>query len=312
MIGSKILGSGVYLPKRIVTNKELAEKLNVDEEWIYKVTGIERRRYASENETLEYMAEMALKNAIVNSNIRAKDIDYVIVFSDSRTRNFPGIVGHIQNKLKIPEMAGIDMEAGCTAPIFAMQLADSLITSGKYNTVALVGVESLSKLIENNDKNTAILFGDGASAVIMGKSLEAGYINGYLRVEGKKADVLVQNEKDSFMYMNGMQVYKFGVNSAAEAYKKVVKGINFDVNKIDHVISHQSNERMIKAIAKKISIDPEKVFSILKDYGNTGAASTFMAFHIAREKGVIKKDQHVVFTAYGAGLAYGAIIFRLV
>ncbi len=312
MIGSKILGSGMYVPKRIVTNKELAEKLKVDEEWIYKVTGIERRRYANENETLEYMAEMALRDAISNSDIKFKDIDYLIVFSDSRKRNFPGIVGALQSKLKIPDMAGIDMEAGCTAPIFAMQLADSLITSGKYKTVALVGVENLSHLIANNDKSTAILFGDGASAIIMGKSLEAGYINGFLRVEGKKADVLVQSEVDSFMYMNGMQVYKFGVNSAAESYKKVVKEINFDVNKIDHVVSHQSNERMIKAIAKKINIDPEKVISILKDYGNTGAASTFMAFHIAMQKGILKKDEHVVFTAYGAGLAYGAIIFRLV
>jgi 3-oxoacyl-[acyl-carrier-protein] synthase-3 len=311
MIGSKIIGSGIYIPRKIVTNKELAEKLNVDEEWIYKVTGIERRRYASVDETLEFMSEMALKDALNNSGLKVKDLDYIIVFSDSRRRNFPGIVGYLQYKFKIPEMAGIDMEAGCTAPIFAMQLADSLITSGKYRNVALIGVESLSHLIMNNDKNTAILFGDGASAVIMGKSLEAGYINGFLRVEGKKADVLVQRE-DSFIYMNGMQVYKFGVNSAAEAYKKVVKGINFDVSRIDHVISHQSNERMIKAIAKKINIDPEKVFSILKDYGNTGAASTFMAFHIAKQKGIIKKDQHVVFTAYGAGLAYGAIIFRLI
>ncbi len=311
MIGSKILGSGIYLPQRIVTNEELAKRLNVEEEWIYKVTGIKRRRYANENETLEYMAEMALKDAIVDANIKTKEIDYIIVFSDSRRRNFPGIVGYLQHSLKISEMAGIDMEAGCTAPIFAMQLADSLITSGKCKTVALVGVENLSRLIENDDKNTAILFGDGASAIIMGKSLEAGYINGFVRVEGKKADVLVQ-QKDSFIYMNGMQVYKFGVNSAAEAYKKVVKEINFDVNRIDHVISHQSNERMIKAIAKKINIDPEKVFSILEDYGNTGAASTFMAFHIAKKKGIIKKDEHVVFTAYGAGLAYGAIIFRLI
>ncbi len=311
MIGSKIIGSGMYVPKKIVTNKELAEKLNVDEEWIYKVTGIEKRRYASEDETLEYMAEMALKDALNNSGLRVKDLDYLIVFSDSRRRNFPGIVGYLQYKLKIPDMAGIDIEAGCTAPIFAMQLADSLITSGKYRNVALIGVENLSHLIRNNDKNTAILFGDGASVVIMGKSLEAGYINGFLKVEGKKADVLVQRE-DSFIYMNGMQVYKFGVNSAAEAYKKVVKEINFDVSRIDHVISHQSNERMIKAIAKKINIAPEKVFSILKDYGNTGAASTFMAFHIAKQKGIIKKDQHIIFTAYGAGLAYGAIIFRLI
>lgn len=306
MSGIKIIGRGKYLPKQEITSADLSKKFNVTEEYICKVCGIKSRWYGNDEDTLESMAYKASLDAIKNGNINCNKIDLIIVATTSSNMMMPGISYLVQSLLNIKDCMCLDILAGCNGFVNAFDIAQNYIEIGKINTALVIGVEKLSSVVDSNDMSTAILFGDGAGATIITKSEKSKKYYSKFKSQGQDAECLTY-EVGKKLIMDGTKVYKYAVAEVPKIINETLNEANLDIEKIDHIVLHQSNTRIMSSIAKKLKIANDRLFSDIESVGNTFCAS----IPIALTEIDLQEGEYLLMCGYGGGLNTGCILLEL-
>ncbi|KUK56005.1 MAG: 3-oxoacyl-[acyl-carrier-protein] synthase 3 [Atribacteria bacterium 34_128] len=320
----KIIGTGSYVPTKVLTNEDLEKIVDTNNEWIITRTGIAERRLAKDNEITSDISSRAAMEALKDANIKPAEIDLIIVASNSPDMVFPATACLVQEKINAVNAATFDLQAGCTGSVYALITAWQFISNGFYNNALIIGAETLSKFVDWTDRNTCILFGDGAAAVVLKAGQEKGILSGYLGGDGSKADLIMLpgglsrnpashktvEKKMHYVKMKGNEVFKHAVRNMKRSTIKALEKCHLSVKDIDCFIPHQANIRIISAVSRVLGIKEDKVFINLSKYGNTSAASVVIALDEAAKEGTIKNDDIVVLTSFGAGLTYGSIVFR--
>lgn len=306
MSGIKIIGRGKYLPKQEITSADLSKKFNVTEEYICKVCGIKSRWYGNDEDTLESMAYKASLDAIKNGNINCNKIDLIIVATTSSNMMMPGISYLVQSLLNIKDCMCLDILAGCNGFVNAFDIAQNYIEIGKINTALVIGVEKLSSVVDTNDMSTAILFGDGAGATIITKSEKSKKYYSKFKSKGQDAECLTY-EVGKKLIMDGTKVYKYAVAEVPKIINETLNEANLDIEKIDHIVLHQSNTRIMSSIAKKLKIANDRLFSDIESVGNTFCAS----IPIALTEIDLQEGEYLLMCGYGGGLNTGCIVLEV-
>ena len=304
---SKIIGTGGYLPKKILTNKDLESRVDTTDEWILERTGIKQRHIAEENESTSSMAVKASEDAIKSANIKKDDIDLIIVATTTPDQIFPSTACIVQNKLNIKAPA-FDIQAACTGFVYAMSIADNYIRNGISKNILVVGAEKYSNLLDWGDRSTCVLFGDGAGAVILSAQLKEGIISTHIHADGQYNDLL--SVEGSHIKMKGNEVFKVAVNTLSKLVDETLSKNNMKKSEIDWLVPHQANLRIIKAAAKKLSMPLDSVVVTVDQHANTSAASIPLALNEAVKDGRIKNDQVILLEAFGSGFTWGSVLLR--
>tara|TARA_B110000858_G_C17745309_1_gene447010 strand:- start:6 stop:947 length:942 start_codon:yes stop_codon:yes gene_type:complete len=307
---SKVIGSGSYLPEKILTNHDLAKIVDTSHDWIFERTGIEQRHIAHENESSVDMAYKASLKAISMAQLLPNDIDMIIVATSTPERKFPSTAVLLQNNLKIEQGFAFDINAACTGFVYALDIADKYIQSKVAKNILVVGSEKMSSLLDWKDRNTCVLFGDGAGAVILSESSKPGILSTSIGSNGSYKDLLTVNIDPEFIEMKGNDVFKIAVKTMGKLAVSTLEKNNISINQIDWLIPHQANSRIINAIAKKISLPSEKVILTVNKHGNTSAASIPLAFDDAYHNGSLKEGNLVMLEAFGAGFTWGSVLLK--
>ena len=316
-----ILGTGSYLPEKILTNKDLEKIVETNDEWITTRTGIKERRIAADDEATSDLSYKAALKAIENSGIDKNEIDLIIIATSTPDYQMPSTAALVQDRLGI-KAAGFDLEAACTGFIYGLITGYSFISSGIYKKVLVVGADTFSRIIDWEDRGTCILFGDGAGAVVLGEVESGGYLGGDLQADGSGGCELivpssgsripftqeVLDNKDQFVKMNGREIFKFAVKIFPETVAKSLEKANLKMDDIDLIIPHQANIRIIESISKRLNQPLDKFFVNLDKYGNTSAATIPIALDEASKQGRISKGDKVIMVGFGGGLTYGSCI----
>lgn len=308
-MGTKILGTGVYLPKGVLTNRDLERLVDTSDEWIRTRTGISERRIAKEESVL-YMATVASLEALKNAGLVAKDLDLLVVATLTPEKRFPSTACLLQAELDLKKGYGFDVSAACSGFLYALEIVDGLILSGKVKKALIVGVEKLSEIVDWTDRSTCVLFGDGAGAVVVEASDgPSGVLASRLHSDGGQWDILYA-EKNGYIKMKGRELFKIAIRSMEEACRSVIEEAGVSPEDISLVIPHQANVRIIKALAEKLGIPYDRVFVNIEKYGNTSAASIPIALHEAINGGRLRRGDLILLTAMGGGLTWGASLLR--
>lgn len=321
MTYARIAGTGRYLPEKILTNFDLEKMVDTSDEWIRTRTGVERRHVVRDDETTADMCVEAAKVAMDDAGVGARDIDMVIVGTTSPDLIFPNCATLVQHRLGIPACPSIGMEAACTSFIYALTTADKFIKAGEAKCVLVIGAECITKLVDWTDRNTCVLFGDGAGAVIVQPSEEPGIIATHLGADGQYKDLLyypVGVSKDlhkagtdeASIMMTGNEVFKVAVKTLGNVAVEVLEKAGVDQSEVDWLIPHQANLRIIQATAKRLELPMEKVILTVQDHGNTSAASVPMALDVGVRDGRIKRGQLLLLEAFGGGFTWGSVLLR--
>lgn len=313
-----LLGFGYSLPEKVITNDMLSEVMDTSDEWISKRTGIKERRYSDINTSS--LALDACQKAIEDSGINKEDIGLLICATITPDCITPSVASSILNDLGLDGIMAFDLNAACSGFIYALNTASSLLEAQGIKYALVVGCEVLSKIIDYTDRSTAILFGDGAGAVVIGaKNNDASFIchsksdiNNVLYAPSINLNTTFKNSyvDNHFLHMNGTEVYKFAITSCEDIIREILKKNNLTINDISYVIPHQANYRIINSFASKLGIDMDKIYINLDKYGNTSAASIAIALAEAKEKKLIKKGDKLLLVGFGAGLTWGATIIE--
>jgi 3-oxoacyl-[acyl-carrier-protein] synthase-3 len=317
---AKIIGTGSYLPPKIVTNNDLAKTVETSDEWIRERTGIEERRVTDENTATSDLAVEAAKKALSAARLSPEEIDLIIVCTCTPDMLFPSTACILQDKLGIKNAAAFDLSAACSGFNFGLAVASGLIENGAYKNILLVGADTLTKYLDWTDRGTCILFGDGAGAVVLtATDKEEGVLRSYLKAEGLFGKYLVmpgggsrdpEAKNGRQIRMAGKEVFKFAVRVLEASVEKILEIAKLTPADIDLLIPHQANIRIIDHVAKKMGLSKEKVYVNLQKYGNTSAASIPIALDEALKEGRIKSGDLIVLSGFGAGLTYGANIIQ--
>jgi 3-oxoacyl-[acyl-carrier-protein] synthase III len=316
---SKIIGTGSYLPAKVLTNFDLEKIVDTSHDWIVSRSGIVERHFAAENEFSSDLALQASLRAIESAGINADDIDLVIVATTSSDQIFPSTACILQDKLGIKNRgAAFDMQAVCGGFVYAMNTADLYIRGGQAKTALVVGAEVLSRMLDWNDRSTCVLFGDGAGAVVLRASETPGIIASKLHADGShrgmlKAEGNVRNgevQGDPFIKMEGQAVFKFAVKVLTEVVEEVLEENNLKGSDIDWLVPHQANIRIMEATAKKLGLSMANVIVTVATHGNTSAASIPLALDTAVRDGRIKAGQNIILEAVGGGFTWGAVLIK--
>ncbi|GAC90121.1 ketoacyl-ACP synthase III [Anoxybacillus sp. LAT_35] len=303
-----IIGIGRYLPERIVTNKELEQRMDTSDEWIRTRTGIEERRIASDDIDTSDMGYIAAKRALDDAGISPEQIDLILVATVTPDRAFPSVACMLQEKLGAVRAAALDVSAACAGFMYAMVTAKQFIETNTYKYVLVVGVEKLSKIVDWTDRNTAVLFGDGAGAVVMGKVSEGrGIVSFELGADGTGGKYLYQ---DDFVVMNGREVFKFAVRQMGESCIRVLEKAGLTKADVDFLIPHQANIRIMEAARERLELPIDRMSITVNKYGNTSAASIPISLVEEVEAGRIQDDDLIIMVGFGGGLTWGAIALR--
>ncbi|GAM15715.1 beta-ketoacyl-ACP synthase III [Mesobacillus selenatarsenatis] len=303
-----ITGVGRYLPEEVVTNLDLEKKMDTSDEWIRTRTGIEERRIAGDDMDTSDLAYRAAVEAISNAGISAEDLDLILVATVTPDQPFPTVACMLQDQLGAKKAAAMDLSAACAGFMYGMVTAKQFIEAGAYKYVLIVGVEKLSKITDWNDRNTAVLFGDGAGAVVMGPvSDDRGVLSFELGSDGSGGKHLYQ---DDYIVMNGREVFKFAVRQMGESSINVLEKAGLSKEDVDFLIPHQANIRIMEAARQRLELPVEKMSKTVHKYGNTSAASIPISLFEELEAGKIKDDDVVVMVGFGGGLTWGAIAMR--
>ena len=314
-----IIGSGSYLPKKILTNHDLSKKLNTTDEWITSRTGIKKRHIASDTELNSDLAFNAAKRAIKNSKIRASKIDLVIIATSTPDNTFPSTATKVQAKLGIKKGFAFDIQAACTGFIYALSIADNYLSNNQANCALVIGSEIFSRILDWKDRSTCVLFGDGAGAIVLGKqknNIKSEIISTELYSDGRFYDLLyvdggvALNQKAGYLRMNGKEVFKHAVTKLVKIIKFNMKKNNIKVNDIDWVIPHQANKRIMDLTAKKLQIPPKKILMTIENHANTSSASIPLTLDFALSKKMIKRNQLILLEAIGGGLTWGCSLLK--
>ncbi len=304
---SKIIGTGGYLPNKILTNKDLESLVDTTDGWIVERTGIKQRHISEDNETTSSMATKASLDAIKSANIKNSQIDLIIVATTTPDQIFPSTACIVQNNLNIIAPA-FDVQAACTGFIYALSIADNYIKTGTCKNILVIGAEKYSNLLDWSDRSTCVLFGDGAGAVILSADSNEGIISSHIHADGQYNDLLSVEDKN--IKMKGNEVFKVAVNTLSKLVDETLNKNNLDKSDIDWLVPHQANLRIIKAAAKKLSMSLDQVVVTVDKHANTSAASIPLALNEAVKDGRIKDDQVILLEAFGSGFTWGSVLLR--
>ena len=319
MIYSRIIGSGSYLPHRVVSNDELAQRMDTSDEWIRTRTGIRQRHIAAEGETASSLAHEAARAAIQRAGIGAQDIDLIIVATSTPDYIFPSTACLLQAKLGIKGCPAFDVQAVCSGFIYALATADLFIRSGQHRCALVVGAEVFSHILDWNDRGTCVLFGDGAGAVILRADEAPGVMASALHADGSYAGILSvpgsicggKPTGDPFLRMDGPAVFKFAVRVLDEVARETLAKCGQRVEDVDWLIPHQANLRILESTAKRLGLAHEKLIVTVDRHGNTSAASVPLALDLALRDGRIKSGHKVMLQGVGGGFTWGAVLVQI-
>jgi 3-oxoacyl-[acyl-carrier-protein] synthase III len=314
---SKIIGTGSYLPQRIMLNAEFEAMIDTTDEWIQSRTGIKQRHISAEDESTCNMAVHAAVKALNSANIDKNEIDLIIFATSTPDQTFPSTACLLQRELDISnDCMAFDVQAVCAGFVYAISIADNFIKSGSASCVLVIGADCLSKILDWSDRSTCVLFGDGAGAVVIKASSEPGIYKSKLHANGKYAKLLevpsgVSKPGDEqFIKMSGNEVFKFAVNIMDKIVDEVLADTEFTKDDLDWLIPHQANKRIISATANKLGLPMDKVILTVQDHGNTSAASIPLALDAAVLDGRVKPGHLLMMEAIGGGFAWGAALVR--
>ncbi|MDO4642395.1 MAG: beta-ketoacyl-ACP synthase III [Cardiobacteriaceae bacterium] len=319
MIYSKILSTGSYLPQRIMTNSEFADRMDTSDEWIRTRTGIEQRHIAAVNESSTDLAFYAARDALKSANIDPSGIDLIIVATSTPEHIFPSNASQLQARLNCNAIAAFDMQAACSGFIFALATADNFIRAGNSKRALVIGAELFSNILDWSDRSTAILFGDGAGAVILEASKEPGIHGSVMHSDGRYKELLLVprgsgssattiSDRLPFIHMEGQEVFKIAVRKLSHLVTELLEQQNMQAEEIDFLIPHQANLRIIKATADHLNLPMEKVILTVAKHANTSAASIPLALDYGIKNGTIKRGHKLLLEAFGGGFVWGGSI----
>ena len=314
---SRIAGTGSYLPEKKLTNKDLESIVDTNDEWIRSRSGIHARHIAADNETAASMGVQAAKKAIHAAKLNVSDIDLIIVATATPDRIFPSTACMLQNELQCTHAAAFDVSAACSGFVYALSVADQYIRTEKYQHVLVVGTEVLSKVTDWTDRSTCVLFGDGAGAIVLSASTDAGILDTHLESMGEYGDILYLSnaaltidKPPHKIKMQGREVFKLAVNSFSDLIMNTLKRNNISQSEIDWLVPHQANIRIIEALAKRLELPLEKVVISLQEHGNTSAASIPLALDLAINDGRIKRGDLLLLVAFGGGITWASALIK--
>ena len=315
MIYSKIIGHGSYLPTKILTNKDLESTLDTTDEWIFSRTGIKERHIADGNETTSDLAYMAAMEAIKFAEINANDIDLIILATTTPDKIFPSTACTVQAKLGI-KCPAFDIQAVCTGFIYALSIADKFIKTSSAKNILVIGADRMSSITDYKDRSNAILWGDGAGAVIINSSKEPGILSTHIHADGMYEDMLYvpksseRKKETETIQMQGNQVFKFAVNTLDQIVDETLSYNKLQKSDIDWVVPHQANIRILEATAKKLDMSMSKIIVTIDRHGNTSAASIPLALDEGIKVGKIKANQTILMEAFGGGFTWGSALIK--
>jgi 3-oxoacyl-[acyl-carrier-protein] synthase-3 len=318
---SRIIGTGRCLPDKVVTNADLEKIVDTTDEWIRSRTGIERRHMAAEGETTCDLAEGAVREAMAAAEIGPDDVDMIVIGSTTPDQVFPNMGCLLQARLGIHGPAAFSLEAACSGFIFALSVADKYVRCGDVKTAVVVGAETLTRIVDWNDRGTCVLFGDGAGAVVIRADDEPGILSTHIHADGAYKDLLyfpsgVSKGFDQLkagadaVQMRGNEVFKVAVNTLGQIVDETLEANSLGKEDIDWLIPHQANIRIIQATAKKLGMPMERVVLTVQDHGNTSAASVPMALDVAVRDGRIQRGDRLLLEAFGGGFTWGSALVR--
>ena len=322
MIYTKIMGTGSYLPSKVLTNEDLKRYVETSDEWIQSRTGIKERHIVTDEGTTDLAYEASLK-AIEDAGVNPEDIDLVVVATVTPDNYFPGVSNLLQARLGLKEVMTFDINAACSGFLYALNIADKMIKSGAYNTALVVGAETLTRLTDWRDRNTCVLFGDAAGAMVIGKSSENKIKDVICGSRGDVDDLLIcknvsikdpevnEVSKQDHIHMKGAEVFKFATRILPKTVNDLLERNNMVLDDLDHMVAHQANERIITKAAKDLNYSMDKMFLNIHKYGNTSAASVPLAIDEAIKTKVLKKGDKFITVAFGGGLTWGGALIQL-
>lgn len=319
-----IVGVGQYLPDKILTNRDLERMVDTSDEWITTRTGIKERHIARKDEATSDMAFAAASKAIKDAKIKAETIDLIITATVTPDMQFPSVSSIVQKLLGAKKAVCFDVSAACAGFVYGLIIAEQFVARGVYKNALVIGAEKLSSITDWGDRNTCVLFGDGAGAAVITSVSKPGIISTYLGCDGQGGDLLkipaggsrepashnTVKKKMHYVKMQGNELFKLAVKIMVEAANKALSQAGFSCQDVDCFIPHQANTRIILAVAKRLGLDEKKIYININKYGNMSSASTAIALSEAVKCGRIKKGDIVVLDAFGAGLVWGACVMK--
>ncbi|WP_298139368.1 beta-ketoacyl-ACP synthase III [Acidiferrobacter sp.] len=317
MTYARILGTGSFLPEHVVTNADLASQVNTSDEWIVSRTGIRERRIARAGETTCDLAERAARQALDAAGCVASDIDLVIVATTTPDRVFPGTACLLQERLGIHGPAAFDVQAVCTGFVYALAIAEKFIRTGSTKRALVVGAETMSRIVDWNDRSTCVLFGDGAGAVVLGAGDAPGILSSHLHADGAYKELLtvaatepLQGAATGHITMRGNEVFRMAVTTLDALVGETLAANDLRQTDIRWLVPHQANIRIIAATAKRLGMAMDQVIVTVDRHGNTSAASIPLAFDVGVRDGRIQRGDVVLMEAFGGGLTWGSVLLR--
>jgi len=318
---SRITGTGGYLPEKILTNADLEKLIDTTDDWIKERTGISQRHIAAEHETTCFMSVQAAKQAMEAANVTVDDIDLIILATTTPDRIFPSTACLVQKELGVSNgCAAFDLQAVCTGFVYAVSVADKFIKSGSNKCALVIGAETLSKIVDWKDRGTCVLFGDGAGAVILQASDQAGILSTHIHADGNYEHLLTvphgiatlraETALSPYIEMKGNEVFKVAVTTLGRIVDETLKANNLEKADIDWLIPHQANIRIIAATAKKLKMSMDQVIVTVDKHGNTSAASVPLALNHAVRNGKIKAGETLLLEAFGGGFTWGSVLLK--
>ena len=322
MIYTKILGTGSYVPSKVLTNDDLKQFVDTSDEWISSRTGIKRRHLVTDEYTVD-LAEKAAQAAIKDANVALEDIDLLIVATVTPDHAFPGVSNLLQGRLGLNKIMTFDVNAACSGFLYVLNIADKMIKSGAYNTALIIGAETLTRLTDWRDRNTCVLFGDAAGAMVIGKSDENNIVDVICGSMSDSEGHLICNNPDikdpavnavskqDHIHMNGREVFKFATRIMPQTINDLLERNQMELSDLDYIVAHQANERIIDKAARDLNYPMEQMYLNISEYGNTSAASVPLAIDEAIKKKVLKKGDMFATVAFGGGFTWGGAIIKL-
>lgn len=320
---SRIAGTGSYLPERVLTNAELEKMVETSDEWIQERTGIRQRHIAAEGQTTVDLGERAARRALEAAGVEVSEVDLIVFGTTTPDLVFPNCGALLQARLGLHGCPALGLEAACSGFIYALSVADKFVRLGEAKCALVVGAETLSRIVDWTDRSTAIIFGDGAGAMVLKPSDEPGILSTHLHADGSYVDLLhcpvgpskgfthdAQGRLEMFIRMTGNEIFKVAVKSLGALVDETLAANGLDQSALDWLVPHQANIRIIQATAKKLDMPMEKVIVTVQDHGNTSAASVPLALDAGVRDGRIKRGDLILLEAFGGGLTWGSALIR--
>ncbi|MCZ6523160.1 MAG: ketoacyl-ACP synthase III [Alphaproteobacteria bacterium] len=322
MLRSVITGCGAYLPKRVLTNDDLAEMVDTTDDWIVERTGIRQRHIAAEGEKTSDLSVAAARRALEDAGVGAEELDLIVLATSTPDETFPATATAVQASLGVKQGAAFDIQAVCTGFIYALAVADNFIKAGQSKCALVIGAETFSRILDWEDRATCVLFGDGAGATVLqavegeGVIADRGILSTHLHADGSKHDLLYvdggpsSTQTTGHVRMQGRQLYRQAVVNLAAVVKETLDASGLSAEEIDWLVPHQANKRIIDSTVRKLGLDAEKVIVTIERHANTSAASVPLALAEAVADGRIKRGDMVLMEAMGGGFTWGACLVR--